>query len=85
MESSSPITVLPPPSKRSFSIYDLTTVLSRGLVVDDTDKNPYNNENWRKGMAVAMRDFNEYVKNEPRLETVVLPLFDGLGLMRLKD
>jgi len=66
-------------------IYRLMSVLARGLVVDNTKKNPYHKEAWRHPIADAMRDFNDYVKNEPRLETVVLPLFDGLGLMRLKD
>jgi predicted O-methyltransferase YrrM len=36
-------------------------------------------------MADAMKEFNDYVANEPRVEVVVLPLFDGLGLIRLKD
>jgi predicted O-methyltransferase YrrM len=60
-------------------------VLSGGLVADRTDANPYSDQAWRHEMADAMREFNDYVANEPRIEVVVLPLFDGLGLIRLKD
>lgn len=63
----------------------LTLVLSRGLVVDRSDKNPYGPEDRRYPNADAMKEFNDYVANEPRVEVVVLPLFDGLGLIRLKD
>jgi predicted O-methyltransferase YrrM len=55
------------------------------MVVDDSDNNPYTIEGWRHTNAVAMREFNDFVANESRLEAVVLPLFDGLGLVRLKD
>ena len=54
-------------------------------MVDRTDANPYNDQAWRQKMADAMREFNDYVANEPRVEVVVLPLFAGLGLIRLKD
>jgi predicted O-methyltransferase YrrM len=60
-------------------------VLSRGLVVDRTDANPYSDQACRHKMADAMREFNDYVANEPHVEVVILPLFDGLGLIRLKD
>jgi len=63
----------------------LIIVLSRGLVIDSTEANPYSHQAWRHKMADAMREFNHYVANEPRVEVVVLPLFDGLGLIRLKD
>jgi predicted O-methyltransferase YrrM len=55
------------------------------MVVDDSDKNPYSDEAWRQTAAKSMREFNDYVANEPRLEVVVLPLFDGIGLIRLKE
>ena len=54
-------------------------------MVDSTEANPYSHQAWRHKMADAMREFNDYVANEPRVEVVVLPLFDGLGLIRLKD
>ena len=57
-------------------------VLARGLVVEDSKGNPSSR---RLPIAKAMKEFNEYVANEPRVEVVVLPLFDGLGLIRLKD
>ena len=60
-------------------------VLSRGLVVDQSDANPYRGQGERNTNAEAMKEFNDYVANEPRVEAVVLPLFDGLGLIRLKD
>jgi predicted O-methyltransferase YrrM len=61
-------------------------VLSRGLVVDRSDENPYHVQGGtRLEMADAMKEFNDYVANEPRIEVVLLPLFDGLSLIRLKD
>jgi predicted O-methyltransferase YrrM len=60
-------------------------VLSRGLVVDRSDANPYHVQgSSRLVMADAMKEFNDYVANEPRIEVVLLPLFDGLSLIRLK-
>jgi len=63
----------------------LIVVLTRGMVVDDSERNPYSDESWRQTAAKSMKEFNDYVANEPRLEVVVLPLFDGIGLIRLKD
>lgn len=34
--------------------------------------------------AVAIRDFNEFVKNDDRVEQVILPIRDGLMLIRKK-
>jgi predicted O-methyltransferase YrrM len=55
------------------------------LVVDRSDANPYHTEDWRHVNANAMQEFNDYVASEKRVEVVMLPLFDGLGLIRLKD
>jgi predicted O-methyltransferase YrrM len=64
----------------------LTIVLSRGLVADSTENNPYAAQLEGRGEnAMAMMEFNDYVANDPRVEVVVLPLFDGLGMIRLKD
>jgi caffeoyl-CoA O-methyltransferase len=35
-------------------------------------------------MARSINDFNEFAKNDPRVETVMLPLFDGITLARKK-
>jgi len=53
--------------------------------VDRSDENPYAKDSWRYTNAEALKEFNDYVANEPRVEVVVLPLFDGLGFIRLKD
>ena len=63
----------------------LMIVLSRGLVVDNTESNPYQADDWRRRNGEAMKEFNDHVAKDPRVEVVVLPLFDGLGLIRLKD
>jgi len=63
----------------------LMIVLSRGLVAENSSSNPYSDDQWQQKMALAMKEFNEYVATEPRVEVVVLPLFDGLGLIKLKS
>jgi predicted O-methyltransferase YrrM len=56
------------------------------LVVDNTEANPYTKDPYYRGRnGDAMREFNAHVAKDPRVEVVVLPLFDGLGLIRLKD
>lgn len=67
-------------------------VLRRGIVADETGANPhYGAEVERVGEEQArafvrpLREFNDKVAAEPRLETFLMPLFDGLGLARLKD
>jgi predicted O-methyltransferase YrrM len=80
-----PLDIITPSSVR-FCCPELTgIVLSRGLVVERSDKNPYSVQEGRYKMADAMQEFNDFVANEPKVEVVVLPLFDGLGLIRLKD
>jgi predicted O-methyltransferase YrrM len=69
-------TVLPP---------SLTLVLLRGLVVDKSQANSFHDEQWREQNGDAMKEFNDHVAKDPRVEVVVLPLFDGVGLIRLKD
>jgi len=54
-------------------------------VVDNTESNPYETNDWRRRNAEAMKEFNDSVAKDRRVEVVVLPLFDGLGLVRLKD
>lgn len=64
-------------------------VLRRALVADSSDANPWSKEmkekTWRDGDMNALRVFNDMMVEEPRLETFLLPLFDGLGMARLKD
>ncbi|KAH7308023.1 family 3 O-methyltransferase [Stachybotrys elegans] len=66
-------------------------VLRRGLVADDSEDNP-----WAGGPGQAseyetnrdleaIREFNDAVVRSARLECVLLPLFDGVGLARLLD
>jgi predicted O-methyltransferase YrrM len=59
--------------------------LARGLVVDSTEANPYKKDEKFRRNGEAMRELNAHVAKDPRVEVVVLPLFDGLGLIRLKD
>jgi predicted O-methyltransferase YrrM len=55
-------------------------------VVDNSKANPYTKDaHFRGRNGEAMREFNAHVAKDPRVEVVVPPLFDGLGLIRLKD
>lgn len=67
-------------------------VLQQGTVADPTPSNP----NYVEGVAHfgeervralngALREFNDKLVAEPRLEAFLVPLFDGLGLARLLD
>lgn len=67
-------------------------ILRRGLVADSSPTNPWyvklgNNEEdrWKENDLEALRRFNDMMKEEMRLETFLLPLFDGLGMGRLRD
>ncbi|KAK5987228.1 putative caffeoyl-CoA O-methyltransferase 1-like protein [Cladobotryum mycophilum] len=62
-------------------------VLRAGRVVDSTL--PYDPALGAKerfdGQVKALKVFNEQVKSEPRLQSVMLPLWDGVTVMRLLD
>lgn len=67
-------------------------ILRRAIVADDTPANPnYEGDVKRNGkekltaIIEKLREFNDKMVNEARLETVLLPLFDGLGMARLVD
>lgn len=67
-------------------------VAAGGLVVDMPESGPnqsqasnFYHDVSRYPNPPAMREFNDYVLNEPRLEVVVLPMCNGVGLIRLKD
>jgi predicted O-methyltransferase YrrM len=64
-------------------------ILRRGLIADSSDANPWTaklkqgDRIWREGDMKALDEFNkELVRNE-RLDTFLMPMFDGLGLGRL--
>ena len=44
----------------------------------------YLEESDRSKAGQAMSDFNEYLKNEPRVEQVLIPLRDGVTLAERK-
>lgn len=52
-------------------------ILWNGKVVDADLKN----DDYTRGII----DFNEMVKNDPRTEQVIIPIRDGLMLIRVKD
>jgi len=66
-------------------------ILRRGLVADSSSANPFHKEAEKKSMGWVETDvqvldrFNGMMRDEKRIETFLLPLFDGLGLGRLLD
>jgi predicted O-methyltransferase YrrM len=69
-------------------------VLRRGLVADDSEENP--NAETAKVAATKseyqsdrdleyLREYNAATVSSPRLESVLLPLYDGLAVSRLLD
>ena len=67
-------------------------VLRRGLIADSSDANPWasvlkqqGESTWREQDMKALDEFNKMMVKEERLETFLMPMFDGLGLAILKD
>ena len=65
-------------------------ILRRGLVAERTPANPWyakqNGEvNWKPGDMEGLDTFNKNLVNNERLETFLMPMFDGLGMARLLD
>lgn len=67
-------------------------ILRRGLVADSSSANPWAGSNgpaygavWRNADVQILDGFNKAMVNEERLETFLMPLFDGLGMARLKN
>lgn len=64
-------------------------VLRRALVADSSDANPWSKQlkeqTWREGDMAALKKFNDMMVEDPRLETFLMPMFDGLGMARLKE
>ncbi|KAK2592551.1 hypothetical protein QQS21_009766, partial [Conoideocrella luteorostrata] len=69
-------------------------VLRRGLVADSTDANPYaardqtqkhKSEYETDDDLACLQEFNSMVAGSGRIESFLMPLFDGVGLARLVD
>ncbi|KAK1589690.1 O-methyltransferase [Colletotrichum navitas] len=67
-------------------------VLRRGIVADDSDGNPWavGEKAYRAAYARSedvdkLREFNAAVHDEPRLDSWLMPLYDGVHLARLVD
>lgn len=77
-------------NKREYAAYFeavLPHVKSGGMIlVDDTlwDGKVYDAEPGHDAQTVELLNFNDFVARDPRVETVMLPLRDGLSLMRKK-
>lgn len=68
------------------AILDGDLLSSRGFVVVDNtlmQGQPYQDSPPANGQAIS--DFNEYLRNEPRVEQVMIPLRDGVTLIRRTD
>ncbi|KAG0636653.1 S-adenosyl-L-methionine-dependent methyltransferase [Tuber brumale] len=61
--------------------------LKRGLVADATEKNPNAFELDKTSVASYkyLDEFNKFVRDHEQLEQVILPAFDGLNIIRLKQ
>ncbi|KAH8816818.1 O-methyltransferase-like protein [Xylogone sp. PMI_703] len=65
-------------------------ILRRGLVADSSSANPWaekmkSEKKWREGDMNGLKQFNDMLVQSERLDTFLLPLFDGLGMARLLD
>lgn len=58
--------------------------LKRGLVADNSERNPAVLEEGQMGNYRFIDQFNKVVRDDPRVEQVILPAFDGLNFIRLK-
>jgi predicted O-methyltransferase YrrM len=67
-------------------------VLRRALIADASDDNPWSSELkqrgekvWRDGDMKGLEEFNENLAKDGRMQTFLMPMFDGLGMAILKD
>ena len=61
-------------------------ILRRGLVADASAANPWHNTEKNRGEDRRVLDeFNKKMKSDKRLDTLLMPVFDGLGMARLVD
>lgn len=61
-------------------------ILKAGLVVDDAlaEQNPGSKNALAMSRVPPLREFNDLAAHDPRVETMLLPVFDGLALVRVK-
>jgi len=76
----------------------LETLLSRDLLADDAMiladntlyvgypflSDTYDTQPARRGFGDAVREFNAWVRDHPKLEQVILPIRDGVSMIRLR-
>jgi predicted O-methyltransferase YrrM len=65
-------------------------ILRRGLVAEFSAANPFfelqhGEKNWKPDDMAALDSFNKALANNERLDTFLMPMFDGLGMGRLID
>lgn len=65
-------------------------ILRRALIADASEANPASswlemNPLWKEGDMVGLKTFNEQLVANERYETFLMPMFDGVGMGRLKD
>jgi predicted O-methyltransferase YrrM len=85
--SSTPIRLL-----RPGGIIIADNILRRGLVADKSTSNPFSTpselsteKGGRGEELIALDKFNKELVENERIESFLLPLFDGLGMGRLRD
>lgn len=67
-------------------------ILRKGLIADSSAANPWSQaelqqaeRNWKEEDKVALDTFNKDMVGSKRIETFLMPMFDGLGMGRLID
>lgn len=67
-------------------------ILRRGLIADSSAANPWSDPDlqsqgriWKSEDMIALDKFNKELVSNTRIDTFLLPMFDGLGMGRLID
>jgi len=67
-------------------------ILRRGLIADSSDANPWSDPElqsqgriWKSEDLKALDSFNKELVSNKRIDTFLMPMFDGLGMGRLVD
>ena len=71
---------------RAGGIIMADNILWRGLVADASEANPWHD--WKRNTPEdrqGLDEFNKKMKSEQRLDALLMPIFDGVGMARLKD
>ncbi|KAK6339342.1 hypothetical protein TWF718_008762 [Orbilia javanica] len=58
-------------------------VLKRSLVVDASEANPHSSDKNACSRVPHLQEFNDLMATDKRVETFLLPVFDGLSLVRV--